>query len=265
MRTDYSLLPANLTKITNLPDLAFGDAHPDVLEVQRLLSRYGYLATPNVQIGKFDGPTQSATTRFQQFFAIPETNGIGPLTRALMARPRCAMPDVDPLGATNTGPWSRKNLTFSFGVLTTQVSAEQATNAIRAALMTWQGAGVGLTFAEVDSTLESDIKFEWRPADDPDHNMRGLMVAHSDLPPGYSLFTAALPLPVHFNNEEHAWGIGLLPNALDIESVALHEIGHALGLLHSIAGSVMYPIKVANSTERQLMPDDHAHLASLYP
>jgi hypothetical protein len=73
------------------------------------------------------------------------------------------------------------------------------------------------------------------------------------------------------------------PAAFDLESVALHEIGHFLGLSHSAlgetdmrpdggrrvlgSGSVMFPIAFGRgiTLDRQLQPDDIAGVSDLYP
>ncbi|PON51763.1 Peptidase M10A [Trema orientale] len=61
-------------------------------------------------------------------------------------------------------------------------------------------------------------------------------------------------------NPKGPWEIDLL------ESVALHEIGHLLGLYHSFNSStVMYPrFNYGNETKRDLQPDDIQRICDLY-
>ncbi len=56
-----------------------------------------------------------------------------------------------------------------------------------------------------------------------------------------------------------------LPNELDLQGIATHEAGHALGLGHSGApGSVMTPFVIPGDTLRDLGADDVAGLQAIY-
>jgi hypothetical protein len=137
--------------------------------------------------------------------------------------------------------------------------------AVRNAPRTWEGA-VPLTFTEVAAGQAADINVGWRPANDPDLSMVGGTLAHADFPPSCSVVTNTLPKPVHFDDTEHAWSIGAISGSFDVETVALHEFGHILGLAHSsVAGAAMLPAASSNSTKRVLTAVDIPGATQLYP
>ena len=88
-----------------------------------------------------------------------------------------------------------------------------------------------------------------------------------------------------FFNSRFAWSVAAAgtPGRVDLESVALHELGHLLGLSHSAlgetevtssggrrvtaSGSVMFPIAMPAGTiaDRVLQADDMAGISDLYP
>jgi hypothetical protein len=61
------------------------------------------------------------------------------------------------------------------------------------------------------------------------------------------------------------WSTSPSGNQIDVESVALHEFGHALGLDHSSAGTVMAPSILMGTTVRTLHSDDINGIRALYP
>jgi hypothetical protein len=244
-----------------------GDDHPDVIEVQNFLKCYGYLHTDEPCVpGSLDVPTSQAVARFQEWFQVNVTGDLDNATKQVMTVSRCGLPDVpDALGFSTLGPWEHNNLTYSFGNLSRHVDSAVARNAIRRALDTWTNTGVGLTFTEVLASQGPGIFIEWRPANDPDHSMVGGVLAHADFPPGFSIIVNALPLPLHYDDQEHIWADQAVPGGYDIETVALHELGHCLGLQHtSVQGSVMFPTVTSNLEMRSLKPDDLAGIRSLY-
>ena len=171
------------------------------------------------------------------------------------------------------GPWNDPTLSFGFGTMRGDIFAGPGKNipeawkdAVRAAFQTWTAAHEAVSFTEADTDL--DILVEWRPTNDPDipGGMRGGTIAHADFPPGYSIITQTLPLPLHFDNGgEHKWVVRARPGAFDIETVALHEVGHLLGLAHSaVRGSVLFPTVRQNFLLRELQWDDYVALGRLY-
>lgn len=67
-------------------------------------------------------------------------------------------------------------------------------------------------------------------------------------------------------NRSKAWFVGAQSNSFDIESVALHELGHGLGLGHTPrAGQVMYERIVSNTLRRELQNGDLGGVRALYP
>jgi peptidoglycan hydrolase-like protein with peptidoglycan-binding domain len=260
------ILKFDTKRIASLPDLALGTVHPDLIQVKRYLSSFGYLPPDNSTTISLDRFTRNALTRFQRQMGLAITGNITPETRRVMSSFRCALPDVDPLGALTVGPWTRRNLTYAFAHLTTQIPTDQTKVAVRNAFATWQNANVGISFTEVQIGTGPDVSVEWRPANDPDHSMVGALVAHADFPPGFSMIVNDLPLPLHFDDEEHGWAVTSAAGAFDIQSIALHEIGHCLGLVHSNDPSaVMYPTVQPNFTLRALQMDDIQKFRALYP
>ena len=69
---------------------------------------------------------------------------------------------------------------------------------------------------------------------------------------------------VHFDDEEN-FTVGKKGRGIDLFWLALHELGHSLGLDHSSnKGAIMYPIYRGNHRGLQLHRDDIVGIQQLY-
>ncbi len=71
---------------------------------------------------------------------------------------------------------------------------------------------------------------------------------------------------IHLNGAQYTFSFDGRPGTIDLGSVLTHELGHALGLGHSLdARATMYASYPGGGAWRSLEPDDKAGVCSLYP
>jgi hypothetical protein len=269
--------------IAKLDETRLDDAPAGFVRVQEFLRRFGYLTDDSTVAGAkdfgakdavakltgtLDGDTSGALARYQHFHGLPATGIFDAATREMMTRSRCLLPDpatTGPLAFATTCAWTRTALTFAFDTGTDDVAGDDERQAVRNAFVTWSAAAP-LAFREVAPHESPDILIRWGDAACGDADMTGGVLAHADYPPGCGFYGNALPRPVHYDDQEHTWVIGAVADGYDVETIALHELGHILGLQHSsVAGAVMFPTVADNATNRVLTQDDLEGIRGLYP
>lgn len=168
--------------------------------------------------------------------------------------------------------WACGDVTFFIANGTADIAGTLEHTAVRNAFAIWEDA-VNLDFIEVGNAAAADIVIRWGPgnhgiADPADPNFDGLngVLAHAFVPPPITaLADPTLAGDIHFDDAE-TWTIATSTNAnqpIDQETVAIHEIGHALGLLHSsVSGSIM--AASYSGSQRFLGQDDIAGINEIY-
>lgn len=159
--------------------------------------------------------------------------------------------------------WLKQNLTYAIdeSSLTPDVSITDIQISIDSAFATW-AATIPLTFTRIQSLQLADINVEFAAANHGDgYPFDGPLgvVAHGFAPvDGRLHFDLGDTWTVDVRKQTH-------PADMDLTSVAIHEIGHLLGLGHSNdTAAVMYPTVYALQEKRTLGTDDVAGAQALY-
>jgi hypothetical protein len=232
-------------------------------QVAAYLQRFGYMQSQTLDTAQ---DLTTALSSFQSFTGLAATGIYDEATAALMSEPRCGVPDK-PTGSHNHSAnfvaqgskWNKTALTYRFANFTPDMTPSEARATIAGAFARW-AAITPLTFSEATSGEDITISFvrgahgDNSPFDGPgsigpDGKFFNVW-AHADYP------NMPLTGDIHFDEYE-TW------SPFFLSYVALHEIGHSLGLAHSpLFGAVMYFDGGAARTE--LQPDDMAGIHSIY-
>ncbi|CAB4294333.1 unnamed protein product [Prunus armeniaca] len=267
-----------------------GDHIPGIHDLKLYLENFGYLSyahakhNPHADDDDFDDFLELAVKTYQLNYHLKTTGILDTKTVSKMMMPRCGVADIIN-GATSTQsgkkkhrghnhdhdsnvygvshysffkgklkwPRSKHHLTYAF----LPTTPTEAMGPISRAFRTW-ATNTHFRFSRSQNYKRADIKISFEYGDHGDGSSfdgPGGVLAHA-YAPTYGKF--------HYDAEE-PWSVGALEGYYDLETVALHEIGHLLGLGHSsVEGAVMYPYIASGATNLYLHDDDIQGIKVLY-
>jgi len=248
-----------------------------LVELKQYLKRFGYYPSDvNLMTSDFDDLLESALKTYQNYFHLNVTGILDDSTIKQMMIPRCGMHDITPNNTKSNytkfhmvmhytffngmPKWrpSKYHLTYTFGSDGVQVVDMDTLRSVCSdAFKKWSDVSP-LTFQEASDGASANIVIAFYSGDHGDgypFDGPGKILAHAFSPENGRF---------HYDADEK-WSTNPAMDQIDLESVAVHEIGHLLGLAHSSdSNAVMYPSIAAGTKKRNLAQDDIDGIHALY-
>ncbi|XP_020217956.1 metalloendoproteinase 2-MMP isoform X1 [Cajanus cajan] len=265
-----------------------GKTYDGLSNLKNYFHYFGYIAhaPPSNFTDDFDDALESAIREYQKNFNLNVTGELDDATMKQIVLPRCGVADIiNGTSTMNSGksksnttkfhtvahysffegkprwPEGTEELTYAFDP--NNGLSETVKSVFASAFGRWSEVTT-ISFSETASYESADIKIGFYSGDhgdgEPFDGVLGTL-AHA-FSPTNGMF--------HLDEAEDWVASGdvteaSVSNAVDLESVAVHEIGHLLGLGHSsVEEAIMYPTISAKTKKVELNEDDVLGIQELY-
>ncbi|GFY83052.1 hypothetical protein Acr_02g0012920 [Actinidia rufa] len=244
--------------INHLQGCHKGQKVKDLHKLKTYLEHFGYLNYLHSQNqthandDDFDDLLESAIKTYQLNYHLKVTGTLDAQTVSKMTAPRCGVPDI--IDCTSNLRWPPSQTHFTYGFLPD--TTPQAISAVTRAFNQWASA-THFIFSQAQVYANANMKISFHRRDHGDgHPFEG---------PGGTLAHAWAPRDGRFHyDSEESWSVGAVRGSYDLETVALHEIGHLLGLDHSsVQNAIMFPT-IFSGVTKGLHGDDIQGIKVLY-
>ncbi|KAL6325480.1 hypothetical protein AAG906_023325 [Vitis piasezkii] len=277
--------PSPFEFIKDLQGCHKGDKVEGIHKLKKYLEQFGYLSYSHSKYhthandDDFDDLVESAIKTYQTNYHLNATGSLDSETVSEMVKPRCGAADI--INGTNWMRSGKKRHHHGHGSLRTVAhysffpgsprwppSKTYLTYAFLPGTPSWAMSPVSRAYGQWDSATH--FTFGWIQ----DHTSADMTISFHRLDhgdgssfdgPGGTIAHAFAPTDGRFHYDgDETWSIGAVPNAMDLETVALHEIGHLLGLGHSsVQNAIMFP-SISSGVTKGLHEDDIQGIRALY-
>ncbi|KAJ9683510.1 hypothetical protein PVL29_019191 [Vitis rotundifolia] len=277
--------PSPFEFIKDLQGCHKGDKVEGINKLKKYLEQFGYLSYSqstyhtHANDDDFDDLVESAIKTYQTNYHLNATGSLDSETVSEMVKPRCGAADI--INGTSWMRSGKKRHHHGHGSLRTVAhynffsgsprwppSKTYLTYAFLPGTPSWAMSPVSRAYGQWDSATH--FTFGWiQDYTSADMTISFHRLDHGDgYPfdgPGGILAHAFAPTNGRFHYDaDETWSIGAVPNQMDLETVALHEIGHLLGLQHSsVQNAIMFPT-ISSGVTKGLHDDDIQGIRALY-
>ncbi|XP_031481412.1 metalloendoproteinase 5-MMP-like [Nymphaea colorata] len=250
--------------------------------LKRYFQHFGYLHDHANCSNEFDDDLEEAIRLYQHNFHLNVTGVLDTPTVQELIKPRCGVKDLvngtSPSGRyvakighsvahfsffQNSPRWTKNTLSYAFSTENQAFQRAQLQAVFSSAFARWSAVS-SFNFVETTDLQSADIKIRFARGNHGDGAANAFTGKLGTLAHAFAPEVGMC----HFDADE-TWAIdaaGLSTiNSFDLESVAVHEIGHLLGLDHStVPNAIMYP-KIPQRTRKvNLDADDIQGIRALY-